>query len=376
VLSIAGCGPQEPAAQAPAAPPAVVAVPAKTGPVSDAESFVGRVVAQNKVELRARVEGFLRERPFTEGDTVAAGDLLFVIEPDQYEAALQQRQADLAKAEADDLNAEAQLRRGEELLKQKNIAASQVDELRAAASIAEAGIAQAKAAVAAAELDVGYTEIKAPIAGRIGLAQYTVGNLVGPASGPLATIVSRDPIYVQFPLTQRDLLQARRAIQQRGADPANVKVEVTLPDDSLYEHTGKLDFVDVTTDPSTDTVTLRAALPNPDGILVDGQYVRIALQSSEAKEAILIPQSALQLDQQGAFVLVVDTDSQAQIRRVVTGPAQGSLIAVVQGLAAGDLVITEGVQKARPGQPVSATPPVEPPAATGQATGAAGGQAQ
>ncbi len=346
-------------AQTPA--PSVVVVKAETKPVEDEAQFVGRVVAVDKVELRARVQGFLKERKFTEGQQVAVGEVLFEIEPDQYQAIVQQRQADVAKAKADALNADAQLARGRELLKSKNIAQSQVDELTAAASIADAGIAQAEAALAAAELDLGYTKVTAPVAGRIGLAKYTVGNLVGPSSGALATIVSRDPIYVQFPLTQRELLAAKRDIEGKGGDAKNVVVRVRLPDGSLYDQPGKLNFVDVTTDPGTDTVTLRAQLPNPDGILVDGQYVGVTVQAGEPESAIVIPQSALQVDQQGVFVMIVDGDNKAQIRRIQTGATQGADVVVNSGLKEGELVITEGIQKVRPGQEVSTTPAVTVP---------------
>jgi membrane fusion protein (multidrug efflux system) len=356
LLALGACGEKSPTEVGAAPPPSVVAAPARSAPVEEQATFVGRVVAVDKVELRARVQGFLKERKFSEGQQVATGDLLFVIEPDQYEALVQQRQADVTKAVADAKNADAQLARGEELLKSKNISQAQVDELRAAAGIAEAGIAQAKAALSAAELDLGYTRVTAPVAGRIGLARYTVGNLVGPSSGALATIVSRDPIYVQFPLTQRELLEAKRDVREKGGDPSTVVVRVRLPDGSLYDQPGHLNFVDVTTDPGTDTVTLRAELPNPDGILVDGQYVGVTAQAGDPQSAILVPQSALQLDQQGVFVMVVDTESKAQVRRIQTGREVGPDIVVTQGLEEGDLVITEGVQKIRPGQVVSATP--------------------
>jgi membrane fusion protein (multidrug efflux system) len=354
---LAGCGAEAPTGAADSGPPpSVVAVKAESKPVEDQAQFVGRVVAVDKVELRARVQGFLKERKFTEGQQVAVGELLFVIEPDQYESIVQQRQADVAKAEADAKNADAQLARGEELLKSKNISQAQVDELRASSGIAEAGIAQAKAALAAAELDLGYTDVKAPVAGRIGLAKYTVGNLVGPSSGALATIVSLDPIYVQFPLTQRELLGAKRDVKEKGGDPSKVVVRLRLPDGSLYDQSGHLDFVDVTTDQGTDTVTLRAELPNPDGILVDGQYVGVTALAGEPESAIVIPQAALQVDQQGVFVMVVDAESKAQIRRIETGRSVGAEMVVTKGLKEGELVITGGVQKIRPGQVVSATP--------------------
>lgn len=356
LVLLAGCGRPEQAAAPAMPPPAVTAVAAKSQTIEETAQFIGRVAAVNRVELRARVEGFLKERRFTEGQAVAVGDVLFLIEPDQYEAIVEQRQADVAKAQADSQNADAQLKRGQELLTQKNIAQAKVDELQAAASVAKASIAQAQAALTAAQLDLSYTRIIAPVAGRIGLAQLTVGNLVSPSSGVLATIVSRDPIYVQFPVTQRELLNARRDVQSRGGDPKDVAVTVRLPDGTLYNHSGHLDFVDVTTDQGTDSVTLRAALPNPDGTLIDGQYVGVTVQSGEPESAILIPQSALQVDQQGVYVLIVDAQSQAQIRRVETGPTKGSDIAVLKGLNEGDLVISEGIQKVRPGQAVKAAP--------------------
>jgi membrane fusion protein (multidrug efflux system) len=361
---LAGCGAETPsgaaAGTAAATAPSVVALAAEIRPIEEEADFVGRVVAVERGELRARVGGFLKERSFTEGQSVAVGDVLFRIEPDRYQALVDQRRADVAKAEADALNADAQLARGEELLKSKNISQAQVDELRAAASIAEASIAQAKAALAAAELELGYTQIIAPVSGRIGLASLSVGNLVGPASGTLATLVSSDPIYVQFPVTQRELLEARRNIKAKGGDPKAVVVRVRLPDGSLYDQTGRLDFVDVTTDAGTDSVTLRAEMPNPDGVLVDGQYVGVVLQAGEPVQGIVIPQSALQVDQQGVFVLIVDGEGKAQVRRVETGASVGAGVAVTKGLAEGELVITEGIQKVRPGQPVTATPPQTP----------------
>lgn len=361
LVSLSGCGEGNKAAAVPEAPPpSVIAIQAASRPVDEQAQFVGRVVAVDKVELMARVRGFLKERRFTEGQQVNVGDVLFLIEPDQYEAVVEQRQADVAKAVADEENARAQLARGEELLKSKNIPASQVDELRAAESIATASIAQAKAAVTAAELDLSYTDITAPIAGRIGLARYTVGNLVGPSSSALATIVSRDPIYVQFPLTQRELLKAKRSIAEKAGDAKAFVVRARLPDGSLYDKPGRLNFVDVTTDPGTDTVTLRAVFPNPDGTLVDGQYVGVLVQASVPTTEIVITQSALQVDQQGVFVMIIDGDKKAQIRRIETGQNLGSDIAVTKGLKEGDLVITDGIQKVRPGQVVNAAPQQTP----------------
>lgn len=342
------------AANAP--PPSVIAMQAEIKPVEERHRFVGRVVAVDRVELRARVEGFLNEQRFVEGQQVEAGDVLFIIEPEQYEALVNQRKADLASAVANEKNTRAQLRRGEELLKTKAIPESEVDKLRANEAIAKADIAQAKAALNAAELELNYTQIKSPISGRIGLVKYTEGNLVRPLSGTLATIVSGDPVYVQFPLTQRELLMARRNIREKGGDASTIVVKAELPDESLYEHEGHLNFVDVTTNPGTDTVTLRAEFPNPDGTLVDGQYVGVIVLSGEPMSEILIPRSSLQVDQQGVFIMIVDADKKAQVRRVTTGTVMGSNVAVTHGLKEGELVITQGIQKVRPGQVVATSP--------------------
>ena len=189
---------------------------------------------------------------------------------------------------------------------------------------------------------------------------------MGPSSDPLATIVSSDPIYVEFPLTQRQLLESRREIKARGGDARDLVVLVSLPDESAYDHPGRLNVIDVSTDAGTDTVTLRAEIPNPDGLLVDGQYARVTVQAGEPKSAVVVPQSALQVDQQGMFVVIVDAEKKAQIRRVETGAGQGADVVVSSGLKEGELVITLGVQKVRPGQVVDATPPKAAEAVQGE----------
>jgi membrane fusion protein (multidrug efflux system) len=362
LVSMAGCSDPQQAGVAEAPPPSVIAVRAEVRPVTEQSRFVGRVSAVHRVELKARVEGFLKERRFEEGQMVNTGDVLFEIEPDQYEAVVNQRKADLTSAIADEKNASAQLKRGEELLKTKAMPASQVDKLRAEEAIAKAKILQAQAALRAAELELGYTQVTSPIDGRIGLVNYTQGNLVKPTSGTLATIVSLDPIYIRFPLTQRELLQARRKIQERGSG-GSVVVKAHLPDETLYEHDGDLNFVDVTTDPGTDTVILRAEFPNPDGILVDGQYVGVVVQPDEPQSEVVIPMSSLQVDQQGFFIMIVDAENRAQIRRIEKGARQGANIAILDGLKEGELVIAQGVQKVRPGQVVAPAPPQAPESA-------------
>ena len=364
LLSACGDKDQGVSTQAMGPPPSVEVTAAVMKPVEQQVTFVGRVAAVDKVELRARVEGFLKERRYTEGGTVTAGEVLFVIEPDQYQAIVAQRQADLAKAQAEVENTQAQFRRGEELLKQKNMSAAEVDKLRAAHRVAEASVEQAKAALAAAQLDLDYTQIRAPVAGRVGRAALSVGNLVGPTSGILATLVSQDPIHVFFPITQRELLEEKRRVADQGGDNRAIIAYAQLPDGSTYQHPGRIDFVDVTTDPGTDTIMLRAVFPNPERFLVDGEYLGVRIAEENPADALVIPQAALQIDQQGTFVLVLDADNRVQNRRLQVAGIQGSNIIVLEGLKAGELVVTQGLQKVRPGQVVSATPADQPPAST------------
>ena len=261
-ILLAGCGEraesQAPAAAAP--PPAVTVVTTRLADITPTLGFNGRVVAEDKVDLRARVTGFLEKREFKEGADVKAGDLLFVIEKDHFQAVVDQRRAELASAEANRANTEVALRRGEQLVKNKNIPQAEVDQRRAADQMAAASILEAQAALRQAEINLGYTDITAPIAGRIGRASVSVGNLVGPDSGVLATIVSQDPIYVTFPVTQRELLEYRREQSGSGHPPV---VRVGLPDDTLYPHPGSLNFLDVQVDQGTDTVTVRADTAQP-----------------------------------------------------------------------------------------------------------------
>ena len=378
-LLLMACGGEDPGAnpQAKGPPPSVEVTAAVMKPVGQQVTFVGRVAAVDKVELRARVEGFLKERTYGEGRPVAAEEVLFVIEPDQYEAIVAQRQADLAKAQAEVENAQAQFRRGEELLKQKNMSAAEVDKLRAAHRVAEASVEQAKAALAAAQLDLDYTQIKAPVAGRVGRAALSVGNLVGPSSGILATLVSQDPIHVFFPITQRELLEEKRRAAESGGDARGIIAHAKLPDGSTYQHPGRIDFVDVTTDAGTDTVTLRAVFPNPEAFLVDGEYLGVMVAEEKPADALVIPQAALQIDQQGAFVLVLDAENRVQTRRIQMGSSQGANVMVLEGLKAGELVVTQGLQKVRPGQVVSAAPseaPVAPPGSANPPSSAPAGQ--
>jgi membrane fusion protein (multidrug efflux system) len=352
----------------PAQPPRVPVsvMPLAEEDVTQAQSFIGRIEAVDRVSLVARVTGFLEQQTFRDGQEVKKDDLLFVIEREPFVAAVSAAKAELASAEAVKLNADVQLARAEELLRTNNIPISTRDQRRAEAATAAAKVLEAQAALQQAEINLGYTLIRAPVAGRIGRASLSVGNVVSPQSAPLALLVSQDPMYVTFPVSQRILLDLRRAQQQRGAAAAATRVRLVFPDGSLHDEAGEIDFVDVTVAQGTDTVTVRARIPNPGRVLTDGQLVTVRVEGREPEKRIVIPQSSIMLDQQGAFVFVVEQDRAAQ-RRIRTGQPIGARVTVMDGLKSGDMLIVDGLQRIRPGAQVQATPVPPAPRAPGQA---------
>ncbi|MEM7024222.1 MAG: efflux RND transporter periplasmic adaptor subunit [Pseudomonadota bacterium] len=339
----------------PEAPPAAVSV-IELAPqdVTPSDQFVGRVVAVDQVDLRARVEGFLEQRLFTEGDQVEEGDLLYVIEQPPFQAQVDAAKADVAKAEASVAETQATLERVTEASSSGAVSKQEVDQATADDQRARAEVLSAKAKLQVAELDLGYTEIKAPIKGRIGLTEYTIGNLVGPESGVLATIVNQDPIYVTFPVSSRIILEVRQEIAATGNNQPRI-VRAELPNGKIYDHPGNVNFVDIQADQTTDTITVRAQFPNPDGFLVDGEFVNVVVEQRDPEQAIVVPQSAMQIDQAGSYVLLVNAEDEVEQRRIEIGQTYGPDVAVTSGLEAGDKVIVEGIQKARPGAKVDAS---------------------
>lgn len=343
------------------APPAqavpVGAVPAALQPITPGSDFVGRVEAIDRVEVRARVTGFLLETFFKEGDTVKEGAKLFQIDPAPFQAALQQAQGALLQAQGTLDNASTQRRRAEELLKTNATSVATRDDRLAAERNAQGALAMAQANVQTAQINLDYTTIIAPIAGRIGRAKVSRGNVVSPETGPLTLIVSQDPMYVAFPVSQREFLRVRQ--EGREEKRENLVVKLRFADGNYYDQDGEIDFVDVTVNKDTDTILVRAKVPNPTGALTDGQYVRVVVQRDKPVEKIVIPQAALLANQSGPYVFVVE-DGKAVPKQVKPGAEVGTGIAIEQGLNAGDLVIVSGLQSLRPGAPVLASPAPSP----------------
>ncbi len=337
---------------APAAIPVSV-VAAEKKSVTKSFDFVGRVEAIQRVEIKARVTGYLEKVAFKEGDLIKAGTELYSIEKGLFEAAVGQAEGALAKDKAAKTLTEVQLQRAEELLQKQ--AGTQVarDQALAADESAAGALLVDDANLKTAKINLGYTEITSPIDGKVGKTNITVGNVVGPDTGSLTVVVSQDPMYVSFPVSQRDFLRAQET--EHKIDLTGLKATLNFSDGTTYHHAGNINFVDVQVDKATDTILVRATFPNPDHALVDGQLVRVTLESGEAEQKVVIPQAALISDQEGVYVFVVD-DGKAAIRRVKPGGVSGTGTIIEQGLNAGDQVVVEGSQSLRPGVPVKASP--------------------
>lgn len=355
-VTLSGCKPTT-TAQAPttAPPPAVGTVTVQSRGITPFLSFIGRVKAIETYQVRVRVEGFLEKIEFKDGQQVKAGERLYQIEKTQYEAAVEQAKANVVAAEAVERNAQFAFDRAAELVKSSSGTQATVDQTRAGLDSAKATILQNQAALTIANENLGYTEITTPIDGRIGFTAVTLGNLVNPASGVIATVVSDDPIYVEFPVSMRQI--ADLAAQHKGdlSSGDGIKVHATLANGKPYDQVGDWRFVSNQVDQQTDTISVRATFPNPQRALVDGAFVTVRVEEGAPQPRLIIPRSALQLDQIGVYALVVDAENKVQVRRVTTAEAVNTEIAIASGLQPGEKVIVDGIQKVRPGQVVSAT---------------------
>jgi membrane fusion protein (multidrug efflux system) len=336
--------------------PALVSVgvvSAERKPIAKSLDFVGRVEAIERVEIRARITGFLEAVDFKEGDVVKEGAPLYRIEKGLFKAAVGEAEGALERSKAAKILAEAQLQRAEELFARNVGTAVARDQAKAADEHARGTILIDQANLDTAKINFGYTDIIAPISGKVGRTNVTKGNVVGPQTGLLTTIVSEDPMYVTFPVSQREFLRAQASGHQ--VDIAGIKASLRFADGHKYDQHGSINFIDVTVDRTTDTVLARATFPNPAGALIDGQLVRVALETGTPEEKVVVPQAALITDQEGVYVFVVD-DGKAAVRRIKTGDESGTGIVVNEGLAGGEQVIVEGLQGVRPGVAVRASP--------------------
>jgi membrane fusion protein (multidrug efflux system) len=306
------------------------------------------------------VNGLIQKRLFVEGSEVRAGSLLYQIDPAPYRAAHEQAKASLALAEAALPAARSRAERLKGLVEIHAVGQQDYDDATAALLRAEAGIASARAAVESARINLSYTPLRAPISGRVGKSTFTVGALVTAYQpAPLAVVQQLDPIYVDVTQSSSDVLRLRRSLEsgRLTGGAAQRKVKLLLEDGTPYGHEGKLQFRDVTVDPSTGSVVLRMVFPNPEGVLLPGMFVRAIVEEGTQAKALLAPQQGVSRDARGnATTLVVGKDGKAEHRELALDRAIGDRWLVLDGLAEGDQVIVEGLQRVRPGTPVKAVP--------------------
>jgi RND family efflux transporter MFP subunit len=358
---LVGCGSKAaPVVELP--PPEVTVSQPVAKKVTDYADFTGRLSAVQTVDVRARVSGYLVKIGFDDGQEVKTGDLLFQIDSRPYEAAVELAKAEVAKCEAALAKAKADVARSEELLPNRAISRSEYDLHVAQRGVAEASLQGAKASLQDAELNLEFTRITSPIDGRASRSKFTVGNLIqggATLTEPLTTIVSTQPIYVEFDLDERTLLDAMRSVGAAKKDtrPDHLKdlkypVYVGLANEQGNPHAATLDFADNRLDKSTGTIRVRAVLDNQERHFVPGMFVRVRLPLGEPRDALLISERAVGIDQGQKYVLVVDGQNEAHYRAVQLGAVHDGLRVVAAGLQAGEPIVVNGIQRVRPGAKV------------------------
>ena len=358
---LAACGPQSEAPQGGPPPgggmpppPQVEVITVSPKSVPHTVEVPGRLQAVRQAEVRARVEGILEKRDYTEGGEVRAGQVLFRIDPRTLKANVESAKAALVRARAQALIAGQNLERLQGLVGSKAISKQEFDQAVAARAQAEADVAAGLAALNRAEIDLSHATVTAPIAGRIGRAQVTEGALVGKGEAThLATIEQYDPIWVNFSQSSADYLRLREALRQGKAVASRAPVRLVLEDGREYRRPGRLLFDDLAVDPATGSVGMRAEFPNPERELLPGQFVTVRLPVAQAADVIVVPQRAVQVTPQGQAVLLVGPDGKVLPQPVKTGGLSGADWIIAEGLKGGEKVIVEGVQKARPGMAVT-----------------------
>jgi RND family efflux transporter MFP subunit len=352
---LAGCG-QNNSYSPPPPPKVTVAAPVEQQVTRYFEA-TGNTASVNSIDLVARVQGFVQEISYTDGDFVKRGAPLFTIEPQPYELKLSAAQAAEAGAQATLKQAEADLKRQSDLASRQVSSAATLDQSQATRDSDQANLLQAQANTKQAEIDLGYTKVTAPFDGVVAARQVSLGQLVGTSSPTvLATIVELDPIYVNFNVSESDVLRVRADLARTGRTTANllgIPVEVGLQSESGYPHKGKLDYVAPSVDPSTGTLAARGSLENGDRALLPGYFVRIRIPS-KPQSALLVPDAALGSDQGGRYVLVVNKDNVVEQRKVEPGQLVGDLRVIENGLGKDDRVIVGGIMRAIPGEKVDA----------------------
>jgi RND family efflux transporter MFP subunit len=331
--------------------PTVTVAQVLVRPVDDADEFTGRLQAVDTIQLRPRVSGYVDSVHFREGAIVRKGDLLFRIDPRPYQAEVDRLNANLAEAKANQVLAQANAERAQRLLEQHAIAKEEADRQQTAAQSAKAQVASTNAALDAAKLNLGFTEIRAPIDGRVSNALVTPGNLVT-SNDVLTSVVSTNPIYAYFDVDEHSYLKFDRQRREHGGSP---QIAMALADEKGFPHTGRVDFVDNQLRAGSGTIRLRAVFDNADASYTPGLYVRIQLRSDSRQPRALVDDRAVGADLGNKFVYVVDKDRKVEYRRVVTGPLLDGLRVVNEGLDARDTVIVNGIQHVRPGVEVNPT---------------------
>ncbi len=368
--ALVACGDSQQKAAAPPPPEVTVARPVQRA-IVDRDEYVGRFVAIDSVEIRARVSGYLEKVHFRDGQIVKEGDLLFSIDKRPFQNTLDQVRANLALARANHAFAQADLARGQQLVRDKTITEQTFDQRTQAFRGSQASVAAQEAAVRQAELDLQFTELRAPVAGRIGDRRVSPGNLVtGGLAGNtsmLAVIVSVDPIRFEFTFDEASYLRYER-LSRSGREvtgrEGGVMVELKLIDEPNFEHRGYMDFVDNVIDRSTGTIRGRAVFSNPNAVFTPGMFARVRVPGSPVYQALLVPDAAIGTEQVRKFVLVVGADDVATTRYVTLGEVVDSNLRVIKdGLTAGDRVIVNGLMRARAGQKVTPREQPAPPAA-------------